>query len=605
VPGGARSLLAGSPDLIAVHDPDGTIRWASPSSRAVLGSAPGALVGTPIVNCVHPDDADRVRARLFGSETADGAGPAGVVGVTCRMRHGDGHFVRVEMLVRPVERDGTTAALQSAIRPVAHRSGSGAGPRRREARLRAGLQLSDTAVFNQDADLRYTWVYNNHLGVSPTTMLGCTDADLLPAGEAEPLTATKREALATGLPTRGTFRMTTTRGTRQFEVYVEPMRNAAGQVIGLTGAARDVTETDPGPGRLGLDGDQALDILGSITDGFFALDRQERFLYVNKAAASVFGRAPNELLGKPIWSLLPDLRDTRLRDVVERAQEYGVPSQVTDYLEPLDVWLRAKAFPFDDGVSVTLIDATDEHDAQMAFFRGQQRAAHLLESIEDAFFAVDDDWRFTYVNERAEALLQRSSEELLGENIWEAFPDAVGSRFEAQYRRAMREQTAVSFTEHYQPLNLWARVRAFPYSGGLSVHFSDVTEQKETEAALRETTRRHQLVLEAAGLGEINLNLEDGSFERSESVDRFFGFDPDDDVGGHVLPFARRVHPDDLPALRAAVERAADSADGWSHTFRVRPPDGAVRSLEAKGRTIVGDDGAPRLIGVLDEQTAA
>ena len=56
----------------------------------------------------------------------------------------------------------------------------------------------------------------------------------------------------------------------------------------------------------------------------------------------------------------------------------------------------------------------------------------ILESIRDAFFALDRDWRITYVNSEAVLLLRKSREELMGGNLWELFPEAVGTEFQEQ-----------------------------------------------------------------------------------------------------------------------------------------------------------------------------
>ena len=106
-------------------------------------------------------------------------------------------------------------------------------------------------------------------------------------------------------------------------------------------------------------------------------------------------------------------------------------------------------------------------------------AVGILESITDAFFALDSDWRFTYVNAQAERVLSRTREEMLGRSVWNLFPDAVGSTFERQYRRAVDEQAAVSFEEYFPPLDTWFEVRAFPAAEGLSVFFHDITAQVE------------------------------------------------------------------------------------------------------------------------------
>lgn len=116
--------------------------------------------------------------------------------------------------------------------------------------------------------------------------------------------------------------------------------------------------------------------------------------------------------------------------------------------------------------------------------RERERAERILERIDDAFFAVDDDWEFTYFNPRAEEVLGRPREEVLGENVWECFPEAVGSAFDEQYHRAMESQEPVVFEEYYAPLSTWFEVSAYPDEEGLSVYFTDITDRKEHADAL-------------------------------------------------------------------------------------------------------------------------
>jgi PAS domain S-box-containing protein len=116
-----------------------------------------------------------------------------------------------------------------------------------------------------------------------------------------------------------------------------------------------------------------------------------------------------------------------------------------------------------------------------------QQLLITLESISDAFLSLDHDWRLTYLNPQATRLLNRRSEDLIGKSIWEAFPEAVGTVFEQEYRRAVAEQITVSFEAFYPPLNSWYSVRAYPTTSGLAVYFQNVTERKQTEASLAQT----------------------------------------------------------------------------------------------------------------------
>jgi PAS domain S-box-containing protein len=106
----------------------------------------------------------------------------------------------------------------------------------------------------------------------------------------------------------------------------------------------------------------------------------------------------------------------------------------------------------------------------------------VFERITDAFFGLDSDWRFTWVNPKAEALLQRRAEDILGKVIWEEFPEAVGTTFQDRYLQTMTTQQPATFEDYYEPLDLWVEVRAYPSPSGISVYFRDVAARKRAEA---------------------------------------------------------------------------------------------------------------------------
>lgn len=131
----------------------------------------------------------------------------------------------------------------------------------------------------------------------------------------------------------------------------------------------------------------------------------------------------------------------------------------------------------------------------------QQRASDrqvvdLLETITDGFFTLNRHWQFTSVNKVATQILQKSSEEILGKNIWELFPAMAGSTFEQHYRKAVSQQVSVSFEEFYLTLNRWFEVRVFPSYEGVSVFFQEITQRKTVEEALRyQQEQSEQLLL--------------------------------------------------------------------------------------------------------------
>ncbi len=136
-----------------------------------------------------------------------------------------------------------------------------------------------------------------------------------------------------------------------------------------------------------------------------------------------------------------------------------------------------------------IIDITERKRAEEALQEANERITNILESITDAFVAVDRQWRFTYLNERALTTLQRTREELLGKNMWEAFPEAVGLPAYREYHRAMRSGTPVHFEEFNPWQGIWVEINAYPSEGGLAVYFRDITERKRAQEAFAELLR--------------------------------------------------------------------------------------------------------------------
>lgn len=115
-----------------------------------------------------------------------------------------------------------------------------------------------------------------------------------------------------------------------------------------------------------------------------------------------------------------------------------------------------------------------------------QRNITVLESITDAFIALDRQWRVTYVNSQAAELLQQNVSKLLNQNFWQISPIALGSRQVQHYERAVAEQHVVLFESFCSRTNSWLEVRLYPSKESLSIFLQDVTERKKSETQLRQ-----------------------------------------------------------------------------------------------------------------------
>lgn len=145
-------------------------------------------------------------------------------------------------------------------------------------------------------------------------------------------------------------------------------------------------------------------------------------------------------------------------------------------------------------------DLSERNSARAELQESARKMTNILENTSDGFFAVDHEWRFTYLNSEAEVILARKRNELLGKEIWQAWPELTGSLFETNYRKVMAEQVAVEFEASDPEGKAWFDVHAYPSGDGVSVFFRDITERKRSEGERLTKSKLESLGTLAGGI---------------------------------------------------------------------------------------------------------
>lgn len=155
----------------------------------------------------------------------------------------------------------------------------------------------------------------------------------------------------------------------------------------------------------------------------------------------------------------------------------------------------------------------------------------LLESITDAFVALDRDFRYTWVNSVAERLSGKRRSELIGRAMFEVFPEAIGTSIDAKCRQALEQQTAIEFENYMPAWDRWFVNKIYPTKDdGLVIFWREITEAKRAEAQLR----RQAQILEQIHDSIISTDLE-GIIKRwNHGAERIFGYTPEEAIGRHV-----------------------------------------------------------------------
>jgi PAS domain S-box-containing protein len=178
--------------------------------------------------------------------------------------------------------------------------------------------------------------------------------------------------------------------------------------------------------------------------------------------------------------------------------ELALKAGANDYLtKPLDLALLNVRLSV---AEQQIHELMERNHARAALQESARTLTSILENTTDGFFAVDGEWKFTYLNSEAERLLSRKRDDLIGKELWNEFPELNSSPFELNYRRVLKEQIPAEFEACDGAGKVWFEVHAYPSGGGVSVFFRDTTERKRNEEERLTTSKLESLGTLAGGI---------------------------------------------------------------------------------------------------------
>jgi len=217
----------------------------------------------------------------------------------------------------------------------------------------------------------------------------------------------------------------------------------------------------------------------------------------------------------------------------------------------------------------------------------------VLESMSEALVMLDRSWRYTYVNQRAGALLGRAPRDLVGRHIWTEFPDGVGEPFHRAYEASMADLLPRQIEAFYAPRNRWYENRICPSEDGLAIFFSDVTERRLAELAERNLAAARDQAERMAHLGFWRWDVVSNHVTWSDELYRIYGTSPDE-FGASYEGYLSRVHPDDRERVQGILTGALRDRRAASFGERIVRPGGEVRYLHSWAAVSVDELGVAR-----------
>jgi PAS domain S-box-containing protein len=228
----------------------------------------------------------------------------------------------------------------------------------------------------------------------------------------------------------------------------------------------------------------------------------------------------------------------------------------------------------------------------------------FFEATTDAICFLDRDYRFTFLNRRAQEIIAQGAD-LRGRVLFEAFPGTVyqDSPFVSNYRRSMEEDLPGEFEAFYPaPLNVWLRVQSYPAADGIMIFFRDFTEEKLASEILQSKTaeaqRQHaelETIYDTAPIGLALFDIADYRYLRlNDRQAAFFGLSPSEIVGRTLTEMAPIDGLKELfdqvkagePVINYPLEGSLITDPSqyryWTVSyFPVYAPDGSIQAITA------------------------
>jgi PAS domain S-box-containing protein len=394
-----------------------------------------------------------------------------------------------------------------------------------------------------------------------------------------------------------------------FEFYYEPFDvwvdiHVMPTDEGLALCYRDISERKRAERGEAEAADQVRLAFEAIPDGVVIIDSEWRFTFANQRSLEILGHT--DILGKNIFELFPGNAREPFDSSYRHTMATRQPSEFEAFNgEPLNTWFRVQAKPYtqgdDEGIIVFFSDVSQRKQSELREQEAARRLAQVLEVTSDAVVSLDRQWRFTYLNTHARRLID-PNDRLLGKNIWDEFPLAVGGPAWEIYHRSMNEGVAGHVEAYSQPpVDAWLSITSQPTPDGIVVFFRDITEQRNHDEIVRAQQELLETVQSVGRIATFAFSLDTGAITWGPAAFGIYGRPPETVTSfADVREFLVEGQEQNLLEV---MERCRTSGTMMHIEYAVTAPDGSVIWIEGRGQSQANADGSVVVRGVAIDVT--
>ncbi|HVG15516.1 MAG TPA: PAS domain S-box protein [Chitinophagaceae bacterium] len=322
-----------------------------------------------------------------------------------------------------------------------------------------------------------------------------------------------------------------------------------------------------------------------ISDGFMAFDKDWNFTHINRNAAVIINKQPEEVINKNLWEVFPDSAGGALYEKYHKAMREQVVSRSEEYSEILQKWFEGVFYPSQQGLSVFFQDITEKKKAQVALQEKEEMYRTIVETSQEGIWQIDAQNQTTFVNDYLPLLLGYTKEEMTGKSFLDFMTEEA--KVEALAMVELRKQGIATQHEFTFLRKDGAAVHTLlqtspifkngNYAGAVAMVLNN-TERKEVEEKLVSSERRFRALFEYSQDGIALLSDTGTIINVSPSIEKILGLTKDELLGTNRLDY---IHPDDVHIIWETVAGIIrEPLKSKTVEYRAHPKNGTQKCLE-------------------------
>lgn len=343
------------------------------------------------------------------------------------------------------------------------------------------------------------------------------------------------------------------------------------------------------------------EVLENIADGFVALDRERRFLYVNEVAEGILGRSRAELVGRSLYEACPELAGSDFDHALAEAERTDRRFEHEYFHPSWGRWFSNRICPSAWGLSVYLQDVTASRRTEAALGVSERQYQTLIDSIDQGFCVIEllfdangkgVDYRFLEVN-RVFAE-QTGLVDPLGQRMRVLAPDHEEIWFETFARVAATGESA-RFESAAKAVRRWFDVYAFRYGAPaarrVGVLFKDISARKRVDDALRDSEERFRMLVEGIAQAVWETDAEGLPIDDCPAWRKLTGQSLEGWLAGRWLDV---VHEDDRDFVARCWNEACEKLLPINLQYRLLTAEGSFRWTNDRAAPLLDSEGRAR-----------